>query len=283
MEEQHSDLLAQSTQAAADLLVLLLGFDGPAVQQAAYQALAAAASGESLGLSRAAAQLAAQAPVQQQVIMYGLSSAAVRQQAAQLLQAAIASPGGLQALEPWSPWLACYAAEAEIGAAVSGVLAQLEEDRYYRGTCCQSLRGFRSLCLLQSSASPCRPAGKGGWQPQMPAWLRLLFSCQADCRQNGAQMLQKHCPSAQAAVELVGGVLPFQAWLTHVTARATNWASSAAAGGADQCKAHSGPVSGAAGWRISCQLFFAREQPVCAVLQVRPSICTRPAAHCMPY
>ena len=132
MEEQHSDLPALSTQADAELLVLLLGFEGPAVQHAAYQALAAAASSESLDLSRAAARLAAHAPVQQQVIVYGLSSAAVRQQAAQLLQAAVASPGGLQALAPWAPWLACYAAEAEIGAAVSGVLAQLEEDRYCR-------------------------------------------------------------------------------------------------------------------------------------------------------
>lgn len=132
MEEQHSELLALSTQAAPELLVLLLDFDGPAVQQAAYQALAAAASSDSPGLRRAAAQLVAQAPVQQQVIVYGLSSSAVRQQAAQLLQAAVASPAELQALAPWSPWLACYAAEPEIGAAVSGVLAQLEEDRYCR-------------------------------------------------------------------------------------------------------------------------------------------------------
>ena len=146
MGEQHSDLLALSTQAAPELLVLLLGFDGPAVQQAAYQALAAAASSESLDLSRAAAQLAAHAQVQQQVVVHGLSSAAVRQQAAQLLQAAVASPGGRQALAPWSPWLACYAAEADVGAAVSGVLAQLQEDRYCR------LNKLSKLAWLQAPA-----------------------------------------------------------------------------------------------------------------------------------
>ena len=150
MEEQHSDLLALSTQAAAELLVLLLGFRCPAVQQAAYQALAAAARSESLHLSRAAALLAAHSPVQQQVIVYGLSSASVRQQAAQLLQAAVASPGGLQALAPWSSWLACYAAEAEIGAAVSGVLAQLEEERYCR------LSMLSELACLQVSLPAAR-------------------------------------------------------------------------------------------------------------------------------
>ena len=126
---QLLELLPLSARAPAGLLVQLLAFQTPAVRQAAYDAVAAAMTAEAPALQQATAFLLGDSEVLRQLIVHGFPCAAVRRQAGQILQAAAGSQAGLQALAPWEAWLACYAANAEVGSAMSGVLAQLEEHR----------------------------------------------------------------------------------------------------------------------------------------------------------